>query len=79
MKRVLKNWAIEIAWAAGSTCLSLIYILEKISIRCEPCIDLSCCPPCQTRFMADFWLHMAIFNAIIVGSMIVRRSIPRPS
>lgn len=75
MKQVLKSWAIEIAWAGGWILLSLIYFLDKGSIKCEHCIDFSYCPPCETPFMTNFWLSMAIFNAIIVGSMIIRRFI----
>ncbi|QQS03521.1 MAG: hypothetical protein IPK50_14580 [Fibrobacterota bacterium] len=75
MKRIFKSWAIEIVWAGGWILLCLIYFVEKISIRCEQCIDLRNCPPCETGFMTNFWIYMALFNAIIVGSMIIRRSI----
>lgn len=75
MKPFLKTWAIEWLWIAGWILLSLNYVFEKASIKCEICLDFSYCPPCKTPFMTNFWLILAVFNALIVASMIVRRGL----
>jgi len=53
--------------------LRLNYVWDQRSIKCEACMDFRWCPPCETPFMADFWEYMAVFNAIVVVSMIIRR------
>ncbi len=73
MMRLLKTWWIEVVWVAGCILLRLNYVWDQRSIKCEACMDFRWCPPCETPFMADFWEYLAVFNAIVVVSMIIRR------
>ncbi len=70
MKEYLKGKVFEIVWVAGWVFLILKYSIDKITIRCEPCIDVNNCPPCQTDFMGNFWTYVAIFNVIVLAGMI---------
>ncbi len=75
MKGFIKDWIIEIIWIAGNFVLILKYFIDKIGIRCEPCIDVNNCPPCQTDFMRDIWIYAAIFNILIIIGMIIKKII----
>jgi len=71
----IKKWFIETIWIGGNLILILKYFIDKIEIRCEPCIDVNNCPPCQTDFMKDFWIYIAIFSMIIIVGLIVKKII----
>lgn len=75
MKEFIKKWIIEIIWIVGNLILILKYFIDKIGIRCEPCIDANNCPPCQTDFMRDFWIYAAIFNILIIFGLIIKKII----
>ena len=75
MKGFIKRWIVEIIWIVGNLVLILQYFIDKISIRCEPCIDVINCPPCQTDFMRDFWIYAVIFNILIIIGLIIKKII----
>lgn len=75
MKGFIKKWIIEFTWIVGNLILILKYFIDKISIRCEPCIDANNCPPCQTDFMRDFWIYTMIFNILIIIGLIIKKII----
>ncbi len=73
MERLIKRWIILIIWIVGNLILILKYSIDKIDIRCEPCIDVNNCPPCQTDFMRDFWIYAAIFNILVIIGLIIKK------
>lgn len=75
MKRFIRNWIIEIIWIAGNLILILKYYIDKIGLACEPCLDVDDCPPCQTDYMRDFWIYLAIFNVLIIIGLIIKKNI----
>jgi hypothetical protein len=74
MKGFFKKWIIETIWIIGNIILILKYFIDKCTIRCEPCIDINNCPPCQTDFMRDFWIYTTIFNLLIIIGLIVNKT-----
>lgn len=75
MKRFIKKWIIEIIWILGNLVLILKYFIDKLTVRCEPCIDVNNCPPCQTDFIRDIWMYIAVFNILIVIGLIIGKII----
>ena len=74
MKRFINNWIIETIWIIGNIMLILKYFIDKSTIRCEPCVNINNCPPCQTDFMRDFWIYTTIFNLLIIIGLIVNKT-----
>jgi len=73
MKGFIKKWIIEVIWILGNLLLIIKYFIDKTHIQCEPCIDINNCPPCQTDFMRDFWIYLAIFNILVVVGLIIKK------
>jgi hypothetical protein len=69
----IKKWTVEIVSLIGNLILLSKYLFDKASIRCEPCIDINDCPPCQTEFMRYFWYYFIIFNTLILIGLITKR------
>ena len=74
MKGFINNWIIETIWIIGNIMLILKYFIDKSTIRCEPCVNINNCPPCQTDFMRDFWIYTTIFNLLIIIGLIVSKT-----
>ncbi len=62
MKNLFSKGRIAIFWAIGNVLLIAKYFFDKWSIRCEPCSDLGDCPPCETEFMSNILIYLALFN-----------------
>jgi hypothetical protein len=69
----MKKRIIEILGIIGNLILISKYLFDKITIRCEPCIDPNNCPPCQTDYMKYFWIYLIIFNVLIIIGLILKR------
>lgn len=53
------------------------YFFDKLTIRCEPCIDLNDCPPCQTDFMKNFCLYFVTLNVVFVIVLIMKNKLQK--
>jgi len=73
MKELIKKRFIEFIWIIGNIIMIFKYVLDKICIRCEACIDINNCPPCQTDFMRDFWIYTVIFNMLIIIGFVIKK------
>ena len=68
----MKNRLFELTGIIANIILTGKYFYDKITIQCEPCINISDCPPCQTDFMKDFWVYMTILNVILLSGIIIK-------
>jgi len=73
MRKIIKHRFIEIIGISINLILISKYLLDKLTIRCEPCIDSNDCPPCQTDYMKNFWIYMIVFNLMFVTGIIIKR------
>jgi hypothetical protein len=73
MKGFIRKWTFELIWIVGNLLFIFKYFIDKYTIQCEPCIDISNCPPCQTNFMRDFWIYMTFINILTVIGMIISK------
>lgn len=49
------------------------YFYDRFTIQCEPCLDSINCPPCETKFMSQFWFFMGFWNILMVTVLLVVR------
>lgn len=68
--------AVIFIWFVVDLILVINYYLDASTIKCEPCLPELNCTPCQTTFMANFWLFFIIWNVLM---MIVSLTIPKTS
>jgi len=57
---------ILIIWIIGNLLFLGKYFQDKLTIRCEPCLANTYCPPCQTDYMKDIWTYFIIWNIITI-------------
>ena len=77
MINIIKHRLIEIIGVLINIVLISKYLFDKITIRCEPCLDLGNCPPCQTEYMKYFWIYMIGFNIMFILALVIKRRIER--
>jgi len=73
IKKVIKHRIVEIIGVLINLILISKYFFDKLTIRCEPCLDKNDCPPCQTDFMKYFWIYLLSFNLLIIFGLIMKR------
>jgi hypothetical protein len=73
MRKIIKHRFIEIIGMSINLVLISKYLLDKLTIRCEPCIGSNDCPPCQTDYMKNFWIYMIVLNLMFVTGIILKR------
>ena len=74
MIKQFKNRIIEIIGISINLILISKYLFDKITIRCEPCLNTSDCPPCQTDYMKNIWIYLIVFNALILLGLTIKKS-----
>ena len=73
MKGFIKQRIIEILGVIANLILISKFFLDKLTICCEPCIDMNNCPPCRTDFMKNFWIYLLVLNTLIIFGLIMKR------
>ena len=73
MIKQFKNRIIEIIGIFINLVLISKYLFDKITIRCEPCLNTSDCPPCQTDYMKNIWIYLIVFNALILLGFTIKK------
>ena len=66
---------VGIIWFAVNLILVIKYYWDSASIQCEPCLPEVECPPCQTNFMANFWLYCIIWNVVMILIMLALKNL----
>lgn len=79
MKKVIKHRLLETIGALINILLISKYFFDKITIRCEPCLDPGNCPSCQTEFMKYFWIYMIGFNLMFIAAIVIKLRIEKIS
>lgn len=77
MINIIKHRLIEIIGVLINIILISKYLFDKITIRCEPCLDPGNCSPCQTKYMKYFWIYMIGFNIMFIVALVIKRRIGR--
>lgn len=53
--------------------LGLRFLYDWQTIKCEPCLDMTDCPLCETKFMNQFWFFMGFWNILMITVLLVVR------
>jgi len=77
MRKFIRHRFIEIIGILINLILISKYLLDKLTIRCEPCVDSNDCPPCQTDYMKNYWIYIIVFNVFFVIAIIIERKSKR--
>ena len=77
MRKFIRHRFIEIIGILINLILISKYLLDKLTIRCEPCVDSNDCPPCQTDYMKNYWIYIIVFNVLFVIAIIIERKSKR--
>jgi hypothetical protein len=64
-----------IIWFIVNLILGINYYLDASTIKCEPCLPELDCTPCQTTFMANFWLFFIIWNVLMMIALYVLKKL----
>lgn len=72
MRQFIKHRIIEIIGILINIILISRYLFDKITIRCEPCLNPNDCPPCQTDYMENFGVYMIAFNILFAAGIIIK-------
>lgn len=67
--------AVIIIWFVVDLILVINYYLDASTIKCEPCLPELNCTPCQTTFMANFWLFFIIWNVLMMIVLIALKKL----
>lgn len=59
-------------WMLGNFLMLLFYALDSMLLRCEPCLQGSECPPCETQFMHYWPTGMLAWNSFMATYTIWR-------
>lgn len=73
MFKQFKNRIIEIIGILIDLILILKYLFDKITIRCEPCLNSNDCPLCQTDYMKNIWIYLIVFNVLILLGLTIKK------
>ena len=73
MKEFIQRRIIEILGVLANLFLISKFFFDKLTICCEPCIDINNCPPCRTDFMKNFWIFLLVINTMIIVGLIMKR------
>lgn len=67
--------AVIIIWFVLNLILGINYYLDTSTIHCEPCLPELECTPCQTSFMANFWLYIILWNVFMMIVLIALKKL----